>query len=85
MAWANPRTLPTQIDEWMDEFDAEQEQKARDKQAAMGEDGWTVVVRAKVRQQSRVAVEGLLCLCGVCDTRVRVEMEADRVEQGTAG
>lgn len=36
----------------MDAFDADQERKSREKQAAMGEDGWTVVVRAKVRAES---------------------------------
>jgi hypothetical protein len=45
--FCNPMGGP-QIDDWMEEFDAEQERKARERQAAMGEDGWTVVVRAKV-------------------------------------
>ncbi|GLC33919.1 hypothetical protein PLESTB_000817900 [Pleodorina starrii] len=45
--------LQRQIDDWMDEFDAEQERKARERQAAMGEDGWTVVVRAKGRKRTR--------------------------------
>ncbi|KAG2432773.1 hypothetical protein HYH02_012905 [Chlamydomonas schloesseri] len=45
--------LQQQIDDWMDAFEAEQERKAREKQAAMGEDGWTVVVRAKGRKRTR--------------------------------
>ncbi len=47
-----PNRIPaacSQIDDWMDNFDSKQERMAREKQAAMGEDGWTVVVRAKVR------------------------------------
>ncbi|PNH04903.1 hypothetical protein TSOC_008866, partial [Tetrabaena socialis] len=39
--------LQKQIDEWMESFDAEAERKARERQEAMGGDGWTVVVRAK--------------------------------------
>ncbi|GLI60389.1 hypothetical protein VaNZ11_002535 [Volvox africanus] len=45
--------LQRQVDDWMDEFDAEQEHKARERQAAMGEDGWTVVTRAKGRKRTR--------------------------------
>ncbi|KXZ54941.1 hypothetical protein GPECTOR_3g110 [Gonium pectorale] len=45
--------LQQQIDDWMDAHDAEQERKAREKQEAMGGDGWTVVVRAKGRKRTR--------------------------------
>ncbi|KAG2496503.1 hypothetical protein HYH03_005328 [Edaphochlamys debaryana] len=45
--------LQAQIDDWMDAFDEEQERRARERQAAMGEDGWTVVVRAKGRKRTR--------------------------------
>ncbi|GFR53035.1 hypothetical protein Agub_g15727, partial [Astrephomene gubernaculifera] len=45
--------LQQQVDDWMDEYDEEQERKARERQAAMGGDGWTVVVRAKGRKRTR--------------------------------
>ncbi len=37
-----------QLDDWVADFEAEEERKQRDKQSAMNEDGWTVVVRSKV-------------------------------------
>ena len=46
-----------QLDEWMAGHEAEEERKQRERQAAMAEDGWTVVVRSKV---------GVAMICGTC-------------------
>lgn len=44
--------LQKQLDDWMEEFEAAEERKRREREAAMAEDGWTVVVRTKVGSRS---------------------------------
>ncbi|GFH09565.1 RRM domain-containing protein [Haematococcus lacustris] len=43
-----PEELQRQLDEWTAAHEAEEERRAKERQAAMGGDGWTVVVRSKV-------------------------------------
>lgn len=43
-----PRPIHTQLDEWMEAHEAAAAAAEAARQQAMGEDGWTVVVRSKV-------------------------------------
>lgn len=43
----------TQIDKWIADWEAEQEAEAQRKRSAMAEEGWTMVVRSKVRTAGR--------------------------------
>ncbi|KAJ9523337.1 hypothetical protein QJQ45_005382 [Haematococcus lacustris] len=48
-----PEELQRQLDEWTAAHEAEEERRAKERQAAMGGDGWTVVVRSKGRKKSK--------------------------------
>ena len=39
-----------QLDEWVAAFESQEEVKEKAKKMAMSDDGWTVVVRSKVRE-----------------------------------
>ena len=44
--------LQQQLDDWMEEFEAEEERRKTEARAAMEEDGWTVVQRHKGRKKN---------------------------------
>jgi hypothetical protein len=44
-----------QLDDWMEAHEAAEAAREAARQAAMAEDGWTVVVRSKVRPVQRSA------------------------------
>ncbi|GIL93679.1 hypothetical protein Vretifemale_21082, partial [Volvox reticuliferus] len=76
--------LQRQIDDWMDDFDAEQERKARERQAAMGEDGWTVVARAKGRKRTRED-DGVKVMTGGVATNAAAAAAAKEKEKSMLG
>ncbi|MEW5302884.1 MAG: hypothetical protein WDW38_004010 [Sanguina aurantia] len=55
--------LQKQLDDWMGAYEAAEEKKKRDKQQAMGEDGWTVVVRSKGRKKTKES-DGMTVMTG---------------------
>ena len=42
------KVLQKQLDDWVENFEEAEERKGKEKKASMADDGWTVVVRAKV-------------------------------------
>lgn len=43
------KTNHAQLDQWVADYEAAEERKQQEQKSAMGDDGWTVVVRSKVR------------------------------------
>lgn len=59
-----------QLDEWVEAHEAAEEAAKRQRESAMAEEGWTVVVHAKVRAAgcSLAAAHMYLQLCGIANT-----------------
>jgi hypothetical protein len=58
--------LQAALDEWMEEFEAEEERRRAEALAVQQDDGWTLVQRHKVRRRGGLLDECAMGACIVC-------------------
>ncbi|GAX84464.1 hypothetical protein CEUSTIGMA_g11884.t1 [Chlamydomonas eustigma] len=72
--------LQKQLDEWIDNFEAEEEKKEKQRRTNMAEDGWTVVVRNKGRARTTEA-DGMTIKSGGVASAAAEEAKAKAAKQ----